>query len=54
MSLSIDSTAVLIEHYHRERNLQTIVEITTSIGWAHGFVNYPKVYLLMTGDTMAT
>jgi hypothetical protein len=43
MSLSIDTTAVLIEHYQWERNLQKIVEITTPIGWVHGFVNYPKV-----------
>ncbi len=43
MSLSIDAAAVLIEHYWWERNLQKIVEITTPIGWAHGFVNYLKV-----------
>jgi hypothetical protein len=43
MSSSIDATAVLIDHYQWERNLQKIVEITTPIGWAHGFVNYPKV-----------
>jgi hypothetical protein len=43
MSSSIDATAVLIEHYWWERNLQKIVEITTPIGWAHGFINYPKV-----------
>jgi hypothetical protein len=43
MSLSIDATAVLIEHYQWERNLQKIVEITTPIGWVHGFVNYLKV-----------
>jgi hypothetical protein len=43
MSLSIDAAAVLIDHYRWERNLQKIVEITTPTGWAHGFVNYPKV-----------
>jgi hypothetical protein len=43
LSSSIDATAVLIEHYRWERNLQKIVEITTPIGWAHGFINYPKV-----------
>jgi hypothetical protein len=43
MSLLIDATAVLIDHYQWERNLQKIVEITTPIGWAHRFVNYPKV-----------
>jgi hypothetical protein len=43
MSSSIDAAAVLIDHYRWERNLQMIVEITTPIGWAHGFVNYPKV-----------
>jgi hypothetical protein len=43
MSLPIDSSAVLINHYQWERNLQKIVEITTPIGWVHGFVNYPKV-----------
>ena len=43
MSSSIDVAAVLIEHYRWERNLQKIVEITTPIGWAHGFINYPKV-----------
>jgi hypothetical protein len=43
MSLSIDAAAVLIEHYWWERNMQKIVEITTPIGWVHGFVNYPKV-----------
>jgi hypothetical protein len=34
---------VLIEHYQWERNLQKIVEITTPIGWVHGFLNYLKV-----------
>ena len=43
MSSSIDAAAVLIDHYQWERNLQKIVEITTPIGWAHGFVNYLKV-----------
>jgi hypothetical protein len=43
MSLSIDATVVLIEHYRWGRNLQKIVEITTPIGWVHGFLNYPKV-----------
>jgi hypothetical protein len=43
MSLSIDAAALLIEHKQWETNLQKIVEITTPIGWAHGFVNYPKV-----------
>jgi hypothetical protein len=43
MNLLIDATAVLIDHYQWERNLQKIVEITTPIGWAHGFVNYLKV-----------
>jgi hypothetical protein len=43
MSLSIDVATVLIEHYQWERNLQKIFEITTPIGWAHGYVNYPKV-----------
>jgi hypothetical protein len=43
MSLLIDAAAVLIDHYRWERNLQKIVEITTPIGWAHGFLNYPKV-----------
>jgi hypothetical protein len=39
----IDAAALLIENYQSETNLQKIVEITTPIGWAHGFVNYPKV-----------
>jgi hypothetical protein len=43
MSLLIDATVALIDHYQWERNLQKIVEITTPIGWAHGFVNYLKV-----------
>jgi hypothetical protein len=43
MSLSIDAAVVLIEHYQWERNLQKIVEITTPIGWVHGFLNYLKV-----------
>jgi hypothetical protein len=43
MSSSIDAAALLIEHNWWETNLQKIVEITTPIGWAHGFVNYPKV-----------
>jgi hypothetical protein len=43
MRLSIDAAVLLIEHYWWERNLQKIVEITTPIGWAHGFINYPKV-----------
>jgi hypothetical protein len=43
MSLSIDAAAELIDHYRWETNLQEIVEITTPIGWAHGFVHYPKV-----------
>jgi hypothetical protein len=43
MSSLIDAAAVLIEHYQWERNLQNITEITTPIGWAHGFINYPKV-----------
>jgi hypothetical protein len=43
ISLSIDATVVLIDHYRWDRNLQKIVKITTPIGWAHGFVNYPKV-----------
>jgi hypothetical protein len=43
MSSSIDAAALLIEHNRWETNLQKIVEITTPIGWAHGFVNYPKV-----------
>ncbi len=43
MSSSIDATAVLIEHYWWERNLQKIVEIATPMGWAHGFINYLKV-----------
>jgi hypothetical protein len=43
MSSSIDAALVIIEHYQWERNLQKIVEITAPIGWAHGFVNYPKV-----------
>jgi hypothetical protein len=43
MSLSIDATVVLIGHYRCERNLHKIVEITTPIGLAHGFVNYQKV-----------
>jgi hypothetical protein len=34
---------VLIEHNRWETNLQKIVKITTPIGWAPGFVNYPKV-----------
>jgi hypothetical protein len=40
MSSSIDAAALLIEHNWWEINLQKIVEITTPIGWAHGFVNY--------------
>jgi hypothetical protein len=43
MSSSIDAAAVLIDNYQWERNLQNIVEDTTPIGWAHGFVDYPKV-----------
>jgi hypothetical protein len=43
MSLSIDAAAELIDHYQWETNLQEIVEITTPIGWAHGFVHYLKV-----------
>jgi hypothetical protein len=43
MSSSIDAAALLIEHNRWETNLQNIVEITTPIGWAHGFVNYLKV-----------
>jgi hypothetical protein len=43
MSSLIDAAVLIIEHYQWEMNLQKIVEITTSIGWAHGFVNYPKV-----------
>jgi hypothetical protein len=43
MSLSIDAAAELIDHYQWETNLQEIVEITTPIGWAHGFIHYPKV-----------
>jgi hypothetical protein len=43
MSSSIDAAAALIELYQWERNLQKIVEITTPIGWAHGFINYLKV-----------
>jgi hypothetical protein len=43
MSLSIDATTLLIEHNRWETNLQKIDEITTPIGWAHGFVNFPKV-----------
>jgi hypothetical protein len=43
MSSSIDAAVVLIDHYRWERNLQKIVEITTPIGWAHGFVKYLKV-----------
>jgi hypothetical protein len=62
MSLSIDSAALLIEHNQWETNLQKIVEITTPLGWAHGFVNYLKVMKKwrwkglpqLTGDTMAT
>jgi hypothetical protein len=62
MSLLIDATAALIDHYQWERNLQKIIEITTPIGWAHGFINYLKVMkkwrwsglLLKTGDTIAT
>jgi hypothetical protein len=63
MSSLIDAAELLIEHNWWETNLQKIVEITTPIGWAHGFVNYPKVllrsgdgrvYLQLTGDTTAT
>jgi hypothetical protein len=43
MSLFIDAAALLIEHNRWKTNLQKIVAITTPIGWAHGFVNYPKV-----------
>ena len=43
MSSSIDATAELITHNNWVVNLQRIVEIVTPIGWAHGFVNYPKV-----------
>jgi hypothetical protein len=43
MSSSNDAAAVLIDHYQWERNLQKIVEITTPIGWAHGFINNLKV-----------
>jgi hypothetical protein len=43
LSLSIDAAALLIEQYRWEMILQKIVEIATPIGWAHGFVNYPKV-----------
>jgi hypothetical protein len=39
----IDAAALLIEHNRWETNLQKIVEITTPIGWAHGFINYLKV-----------
>jgi hypothetical protein len=43
MSSLIDATALLIEHNQWETNLQKIVEITTPIGWAHGFIDYSKV-----------
>jgi hypothetical protein len=39
----IDAAALLIEHNQWEMNLQKIDEITTPIGWIHGFVNFLKV-----------
>jgi hypothetical protein len=51
MSSLIDATAELVTHNNWGTNLQRIVEIITPIGWAHGFVNYPKV--MKSGENMA-
>ncbi len=44
VSSSIDAAAEeLITHNNWGANHQRIIEIVTPFGWAHGFVNYPKV-----------